>query len=99
MSAALDSLRSLVSDHYLVIRFLRIVLVPVGNFDNDVRRAIGHGLAAEARLRRDPRRLVQLIKLGVGGFVAGLKTLLNDHVARRAGAHSSASMVQPQLEA
>src|SRR5215470_10439189 len=41
-----------------VIRFLRVVFIPVRNFDDDVGSPVGHGLAAEARLRRDAGRFI-----------------------------------------
>jgi len=65
-----------------VIEFLGVVLVPIGNFHNDVRCAIGDGLAAEARLWRDAGGFVEFVQFGVGGFVAGLQALMNDDVAR-----------------
>src|SRR5215472_13443256 len=73
----------------LVVCFLRVILIPVGNLHNNIRRTIRHGLATETRLRRYPRRFIQLIEFRISGFVAGFKTLLNDHVARRAGTHAA----------
>src|SRR5260370_17610861 len=82
-----------------VIQFLAVVFVPRGNLDEDVRGAIGHGLAAKAGLRRDARRFVQLVELGVGSFVAGFETFPHDDVARRAGADAAASVVEAGLGA
>ena len=44
--------------------FFRVVFIPLGNFDDDIFRAVGDALAAEARLRRDAGSLVELIELG-----------------------------------
>src|SRR5712692_5062984 len=82
-----------------VIEFLGVVLVPIGNFHNDVRGAVGNGLAAEARLWRDARGFVELVEFGVSGLVARFKPLMNDDVARRAGADAAAGVVQANLEA
>src|SRR5215467_9441155 len=40
-------------EHGSVIDFLGVILVPRRDLYHDVGRAVGHGLAAEARLRRD----------------------------------------------
>src|SRR5262245_9874689 len=48
--------RSLLFGLSSMIRFFRVILVPIRNLHHDVRRAIRHGLATEARLRRNPRR-------------------------------------------
>src|SRR2546421_363279 len=82
-----------------VIQLLGVVLVPVWNLDDDVRRSVGHGLATEARLRSDAGRFVQLIELSVSGFIAGFQAFSHDDVARRAGADAAASMVQTGLDA
>src|SRR5947209_16167765 len=82
-----------------VIELLGVIFVPVGNLYNDVGGAVGDGLAAEAGLWRDARGFVELIQFGVGGFVAGLQALMNDDVARRAGADASAGVVQASLDA
>src|SRR6266849_479834 len=74
-------------------------LVPFGNFDDDVGRAVGDALAAQARLGRDARGFVELVVFGVGGFVAGLQPLMHDDVAGGAGAHSAAGMVEPHVKA
>src|SRR6516225_2099505 len=95
MSSTLSqsSVGGMFSQYFLVVCFFRVILVPVGNFHDDVRRAIGHRLAAKARLWRNARRFVELVKLGVGRFVTGLKSLAHDHMANRARAHSAASVV------
>src|SRR5260221_10784217 len=41
-----------------VIQFLRVVLIPFRNLDNDIGCTIRNGLATEAGLRRDARRFV-----------------------------------------
>src|SRR5437879_5137567 len=74
----------------LMIEFLGVILVPVGNFHDDVGSAVGDGLAAEARLRRDAGGFVEFVEFGVGGLVAGLEALAHDDVARRAGANATA---------
>src|SRR5208283_930839 len=50
-------------------------------------------------LRRDSRRLVQLVVFVVGALVATLQPLVDHHVARRAGAHAPTRMVQPDPSA
>src|SRR6267142_656147 len=82
----------------LVIEFLGVIFVPVGNFDDDVGGAVGDGLAAEARLRGDAGRFVQFVELGVGGLVAGLEAFAHDDVARRAGANAAAGVVEAGFE-
>src|SRR5437762_11275384 len=64
----------------LVIQFFSVVLVPLGNFHNDIRRAVGNRLATEARLRRDARRFVEFVEFGVRRFVARFEALANDNV-------------------
>src|SRR5277367_540912 len=83
----------------LVISFFRVIFVPVGNFDDDVGGAIGNGLAAEARLWRDAGSHVQFVEFGVGGFVAGFEALLDDDVARGAGADAAAGVVEAGFDA
>src|SRR4029077_13643178 len=78
---------------------LGVVFVPVGDFNDDVGGAIGHGLAAEARFRRDAGGLVEFVEFGVGGFVAGFEPLLHDDVASGAGANAAAGVVQAGFEA
>src|SRR5207253_5291254 len=46
----------------LVIRFFRVILVPVGNLHHDIRRSVRNRLAAQPRLRGDAGRFVQLIE-------------------------------------
>src|SRR5215469_9335553 len=82
-----------------VIRFFRVILVPLGNFHDDIRRSVRDRLAAQPRLRRDAGRFVQLIEFRVRGFVARFQALMNDYVAGRAGAHTPAGMVEPHFEA
>src|SRR5882672_7499843 len=82
----------------LMIEFLGVILVPVGNFHDDVGGAVGDGLAAEARLRRDAGRFVQFVELGVGGLVAGLEAFAHDDVARGAGANPAAGVVETGFE-
>src|SRR5439155_14755389 len=77
----------------LMIEFLGVICVPIGNFHDDVGGAVGDGLAAEARLRGDAGRFVELIELGVGGLVAGLQAFAHDDVARGAGANATAGVV------
>src|SRR6266478_8294065 len=77
----------------LMIEFLGVIFVPVGNFHHDVGGAVGDGLAAEARLRGDAGGFVEFIELGVGGLVAGLEAFAHDDVARRAGANAAAGVV------
>src|SRR5882762_835175 len=63
-----------------MISFLGVILVPVGNFHDDVRSAVRNRLAAQARFWRDSRRFVEFIEFGAGRFVAGLKPFPHDHV-------------------
>src|SRR5215471_15532764 len=83
---------------YLVVRFLRVILVPVGNFHDDVGRAVGHGLAAETRLRCNPWRFIKFVEFRVSRFVTRLQSLLNDDVTRRASAHAAARVVESEFE-
>src|SRR6266446_1161290 len=82
----------------LVIEFLGVIFVPIGNFDDDVGGAVGDRLAAEARLRRDAGGFVEFIELGVGGLVAGLQAFAHDDVARGAGANAAAGVVEAGFE-
>src|SRR5277367_3361616 len=93
----LDVAAAAQSRKFLVLGFLRVILVPLRNLDHDVLGAVRHTLAAEARFRRHTRRFVQLVQLRVGGFVATIETLVHDHVARGAGAHASAGVVQADV--
>src|SRR6266436_4875611 len=78
----------------LMIHFLGVIFIPVRDFDHDVSRAVWHGLAAQARLRRNPRRFVQFIELRIGRFVAGFQTFFHDDVASRACANPAARVIQ-----
>src|SRR5712692_1618252 len=49
----------------LVFVFAGVVAVPLRNLDDHILRAVGHELAAQARLRREPRRFIELIELRV----------------------------------
>src|SRR5438552_16986416 len=82
-----------------MVEFLGVIFVPVGNFDDDVGSAVGNGLAAEARLRRDAGSFIELVELGVGGFVAGFEAFAHDDVARGVGADTSAGVVEAGVEA
>jgi len=79
---------------YLMIHFLSVIFIPVRDFDHDVSRAVWHGLAAQARLRRNPGRFVQFIELRIGRFVAGFQTFFHDDVASRACANPAARVIQ-----
>src|SRR5258707_12914729 len=65
----------------LVIQFFRVVLIPLRNFHNDIRRAVRNRLATEARLRRDARRCVEFVELGVRRFVPGLEAFTTNNMA------------------
>src|ERR1043166_2404181 len=82
-----------------VIGFFGVILVPVGNFYDDVRRSVGNRLAAEARLWGYPRRLVQFVQFGIGRLVARFQSFFHDDVARRAGAHTAARVVEAGSDA
>src|SRR5882724_11374983 len=82
----------------LMIEFLGVIFVPIGNFHHDVGGAVGDGLAAEARLRGDAGGFVEFIELGVGGLVAGLEAFAHDDVARGAGANAAAGVVEASFE-
>src|SRR5216684_1567352 len=82
-----------------VVEFFGVVFVPVGNFDDDVGGAVGHGLATQTRFGGDAGGFVQLVEFGVGGFVAGLEAFPHDDVARGAGANAAASVVEASLDA
>src|SRR5256884_4263120 len=83
----------------LVIRFFRVILVPVGNLHHDIRRSVRNRLAAQPRLRGDAGRFVQLIEFRIRRFVARFEALMNDYVAGRAGAHTPAGVVETHFEA
>src|SRR5260221_3304002 len=83
---------------FLVVQLLRVVLVPLGDFDHDVSCTVGNSLATEARLRRNSRSFIELIQFRVGGFIAGLEALLHHDVAGRAGADSAAGMIEAGLQ-
>src|SRR6266404_3456358 len=82
----------------LVVQFLGVIFIPMRNFDDDVGGAVGHGLAAQARLRSDSRRFIEFIEFGVSGFVARLQPFFHHYVAGGAGANSAASVIEPGLE-
>src|SRR5260370_28431271 len=81
-----------------MVSFLGVIPVPVGNFHRDVRSAVRHGLAAQAWFRRDTRRLIELVELGVGRFITRLQTFFYDHVAGGASTHAAAGVIQPRLD-
>src|SRR6267154_127457 len=83
----------------LMIKFFGVILVPLGNFHNDVCGAIGYGLATQSRFRRDARRFIEFVELRIGGLIAGFQAFPHDHVAGRAGAHASARVVQSRFNA
>src|SRR5262249_8748916 len=83
----------------LVVGFLSVIFVPIGNFDHDIFGAVGDALAAKARLGRDAGSFVELVQLGIGGFVAGLEAFMNDYVAGGAGADAAAGVVESFVEA
>src|SRR5690242_6976456 len=68
-----------------VVEFFGVILVPLGNFHDDVGRAVGDGLAAEARLGRNSGSHIEFVEFCVGGFVAGLEALFENDVASGAG--------------
>ena len=78
----------------LVLGFLGEIFIPLGNFDHQVARPIGHALATEARLHFQSGRIVQLIQFGVRRFIAGLEAFAHDDVARRAGADAAAGVIE-----
>src|SRR5438874_13630968 len=65
----------------LVIQFFSVVLIPLRNFHNDIRRSVRNRLATQARLRRDARRFVEFVELRVRRFVARFEALTHDDVA------------------
>src|SRR5579863_10380634 len=77
----------------LVVSFLGVILIPLGNFDDEILRAIRDALAAEARLRRDAGSFIELVELGIGRLVAAFQPFVNDHMARGAGADAAARVV------
>ena len=81
-----------------MFRFLGEILIPLRNLHHQVARAIGHALAAQARLRGKPRRFVELIEFSVGRFVARLQPFVHDDVARGARADAAAGVVQTHVE-
>src|SRR6266446_1477870 len=83
----------------LMIEFLGVIFVPVGDFYDDVGGAVGDGLAAEAGFGRDAGSFVEFVEFGVGGFVAGFEAFPHDDVARRAGADAAAGMIEAGLDA
>src|SRR6266478_2015481 len=83
----------------LMIKFLGVVFIPLGNLDDDVGGAVRNGLAAKPRFRRDAGGFVELVEFGVGGFIAGFQAFLHDNVACRAGADAAAGVVEANLEA
>src|SRR5258708_13293952 len=82
----------------LVVQFLGVIFIPMRNFDDDVGGAVGHGLAAQARLRSDSRRFIEFIEFGVSGFVARLQPFFDHHVAGGAGANAAASVIESGFE-
>src|ERR1700726_3215695 len=82
---------------FSVLCFLRVILIPLGNFYNDIFCAVGNALAAQARFWSDAGGFVELIEFGIGGFVAGFETLVNDYVAGGAGANAAAGMVEAHV--
>src|SRR6266704_6658179 len=82
----------------LMIEFLGVVFVPLGNLDDDVGGAVRNGLAAKPRFRRDSGSFVEFIEFGIGGFVARLQALPHDDVTRRASANAAAGVVEAHLE-
>src|SRR5271165_2228533 len=79
---------------HLVIGFFGVIFVPLWDLYDDIRGAVGNGLAAQSRFLRDAWRHVQFVELGIGGFVAGFETLFDDDVTRGAGADAAAGVVQ-----
>src|SRR3974390_2707235 len=82
----------------LMFRFLGEILVPLRNFDDKVACSVGYALASQSRFCREARGVVELMVVGVGWFVAGLESLVHEHVARGAGANASTRMVQPHVK-
>src|ERR1700690_2434579 len=78
----------------LVIRFFRVILVPVRNFHHEILRSIGNALAAQPRLHGQTRRVVELVKLRIRCFVAAFEALVDNHVARGAGTHAAACVIE-----
>ena len=62
------------------------------------RSAVRNALATQARFRREARSFVELVEFGVVGLVAGFQPLVNDHVARGAGADAAAGVVQAHVK-
>ena len=83
----------------LVVGFLGVVFVPLGDFYDDVGGAVGDGLAAQAGLGSDAGGFVELVEFGVGGFVAGFEALLDHDVAGGAGADAAAGVVESHFKA
>src|SRR5260221_2936627 len=82
----------------LVVQFLGVIFIPMRNFDDNIRGAVGNGLAAQAGLRRDSWRLIEFIEFGVSGFVARFQAFFDHHVAGGAGANAAASLIGASFE-
>ena len=80
-----------------MVGFLRVIAVPIGNFDQHIFCTIGNALAAQARLGCNARSFVELIELGIGGLVAGFQSFVHDHVTGGAGANAAAGMVEAKV--
>src|ERR1700730_15285092 len=80
-----------------MIELFGVIFVPLRNFHHDVGRTVGYRLATQSRFRRDARRFIEFVELRVGGLIAGLQPFLHDYVAGRAGAHTTARMIQSSL--
>ena len=75
------------------------ILVPGGNFDDDVHCAVRDALAAQSGLQRNVRGFIKLIEFVIGRVVTGFKTFFDFNVAGRTGAHTPANMLQPHIRA
>ena len=82
-----------------MVEFFGVVLVPLGDFHDDVSGAVGDSLAAEAGLGRDAGSHVEFVEFGVRGFVAGLEALFENDVARGAGTNAAAGVVEASFDA
>ncbi len=79
--------------------FLDEVLVPGGNLNFDIRRAVGYALAAETGIERNVRRLVELVEFVIRGLTTRFQPLDHLYVAGRAGADPAAGMLQVDVGA
>jgi hypothetical protein len=74
--------------------FADCVAIPIRNVNDKVAGAVGHALATQSAVGRETRSEREFFFFAIAHFGDGVEAFLNDAVTRRAGADTSARMIE-----